>query len=58
MTNNEIYELLEQNAKFIRQFDDNSSIIKHILETQNKILREMIANLPEAGNDNTVRMGD
>lgn len=65
MTNTEIYDLLEENANLINQHSnptqnvlDVNTTIAQILETQNKILRELLADIPEAGNDNTVRIGD
>lgn len=60
MTNTEIYELLEQNADIIQNPKKHRApeIVVQIIKTQNKILRELLADIPEAGNDNTVRIGD
>jgi len=58
LTNPEIYELLEKNTELITNMGEHSSIIKHILKTQSKILRELIVDIPEAGNINSVKTGD
>ena len=66
MTNTEIYELLEKNVEFINGVGNGSSaltklkkvdtVLKHILETQNKILRSLLSDY--SGNTNTVRIGE
>ncbi len=45
MTNEEVNELLKENAKWIQNLDDKSLLFTHILETQNKILQELINRL-------------